>query len=104
MAKSLSAAEVNHLRRLVAWVECEVGPTPEDLIKTAQHISPAVGDVSDDAKQRLQASLEHATKVPQYVRQALKALRKVVASAPGEVVDAELTEASGLPGPRLGEK
>jgi len=104
MSKSLSAAELNHLRRLVAWVECEIGPTPEELIETARKIAPAVDDVSEEAKARLQTSLERAAKAPQYVRQAIKALRKVVAHAPGEVVDADLHDMPGLPGPRLGHE
>lgn len=101
MAKTLSTAEVNHLRRLVAWIDCEIGPSPEEIIATARGITPSVGEVDDEAKQRMTASLEKAAAVPKYVRQAVKALRKATAQAPGDVVDVEPAASNELPAPNL---
>lgn len=92
MSRQLGKAEVNHLRRLLAWVACEVGQTPEELIATARKIAPAVGDVSDEGIARLQGSLAKAAAIPMYVRKAVKSLHKVVAEMPGEIVDAEMGE------------
>lgn len=90
MSKTLSTAEINHLRRLLGWVSCEIGPSVEEQIATAKSIAPAVGEISDAAKQRLIASAEKAAAVPKYVRQAVKALRKATVSVDGEIVDGEL--------------
>lgn len=100
MSKTLSTAEINHLRRLVAWIDLEIGPSPEEIIATAKKIAPAVGEVSDEGKDRLQASLLKAANVPIYVRKAVKALRKVAEQTAGEVVDAESVTKGGLPAPR----
>ncbi|MDU8350713.1 hypothetical protein RYA05_02275 [Pseudomonas syringae pv. actinidiae] len=90
MSKTLKDAEVNHLRRLLAWIECEHGQSPEELVATVKEIAPAIGDLSDEAKQRLVASHEKAASVPKYIRQAVKMLRKSIADTEGEIVDAEL--------------
>lgn len=102
MSKTLSTAEINHLRRLVAWVDCEIGPSPEEMIDTAKRIAPAVGEVSDEGKQRLMSSLAKSANVPKYVRQAVKALRKAVEQAPGDIVDIEPTAKNELPAPMIG--
>lgn len=92
--KTLSQAEINHLRRLVGWVDCEIGQSPEEMIETVKGIAPAIGDLSDEAKQRLVASHEKAASVPKYVRQAIKALRKTLAGTEGDTMDAELIDES----------
>lgn len=103
MSKTLSTAEINHLRRLVAWIDVEIGPAPEELIDIAKRIAPTVGEVSDEGKERLQAQLEKAAAIPRYVRQAIKALRKVTVQTPGELVDAEPASPKELPPPMLGQ-
>lgn len=104
MGKTLSTAEINHLRRLLGWVRCEVGQSPEELIETAKAIAPAVEELSEEGRQRLVKSAEKAAAVPAYVRQAIKALEKAILGQPGEIVDAEIsqTSKSSLPRPSLG--
>ena len=100
MSKTLSTAEINHLRRLIAWIDCEIGPSADEQIATAKKIAPAVGPISDKAKQRLVDSAEKAAAVPDYVRKAIKALRKATANVDGQIVDAELSGAA-LPPPSI---
>ena len=73
----LRASDLNHLRRLLAWVACEIGQAPDELVKTVQGLLPALGhEVADEAKLRLVQAHREAASVPQYVRTAIKALGK----------------------------
>lgn len=90
MSKTLKDSDVNHLRRLLAWVECEIGQSPEELVKVVGEIAPVVGEPTDEAKQRLVESYEKSASVPKYLRQAVKALKKSIAGAEGDIVDADL--------------
>ena len=100
MKRRLTAAEINHLRRLLGWVACEVGQTPEELIATVRKIAPAVGAIDDAAKGRLVEAHAKATAVPKYVRAAIASLRKAI--DPDVVtVDGELADArKELPAPK----
>ncbi|WP_275628787.1 hypothetical protein [Pseudomonas sp. 273] len=89
-ARRLSRSEMNHLRRLIAWVRCEVGAQPEEIITTVHELAPQLGDISEDAKQRLAKWHQRAEAVPQYVRAAIKALEKVAQEEAGETVEGEL--------------
>lgn len=80
----LSNAAANHLRRLVAWVRCDVGQSPEELVNTIKEIAPAIGEISEEAKQLLVLAHREATAVPQYVRAAIRALEKSIAGIPDE--------------------
>jgi len=91
MSKTLSTAEINHLRRLLGWVECEIGQTTDELIATAKKIAPAVGEISEEGRQRMIESAEKADRVPAYIRQAVKMLRKATREVDGEIVDVEAT-------------
>jgi hypothetical protein len=91
-SKTLKQAEINHLRRLVAWVDCEIGQSPEEFVATVKDIAPHIDELSDGAKQRLVESHEKKASVPKYVRQAVKALRKTLAGTEGDTVDAELVD------------
>jgi hypothetical protein len=53
MNRALSKAEVNHLRRLIGYVRCEIMQSPDELVATVQSICPAIGEISDEGKQRL---------------------------------------------------
>ncbi len=88
MDKALSKAQINHLRRLLGWVRCEVWQSPEEFVETLKRIAPAVGTPDAAAKRRLAETYEKAASVPKYVRAAIKALEPVVREAEGEVVDA----------------
>ena len=100
MKRRLTNAEINHLRRLLGWVACEVGQTPEELVATARKIAPAVGAINDAAKGRLVDAHTKAAAVLKYVRAAVVALSKAI--EPDVVtVDGELAEArKELPAPQ----
>lgn len=86
MAKELNKAQVNHLRRLLGWVRCEIPPSPDEVVKIVHGIAPVIDN--EDAKQKMVAWHREAASVPKYIRAALKALEPVVAEAKGEIVDA----------------
>ncbi|MGB3069781.1 MAG: hypothetical protein WBC18_14600 [Ottowia sp.] len=84
----MKRSDLNHLRRLVAWVQCEIGEGPEEVVARMKGIAGTLGhpEISDEAKQRLVHHHDHARAVPQYVRSAVKALDRY-ARAPGAPVD-----------------
>lgn len=89
-------SDLNHLRRLVAWVRCEIGPSPEELQAGMQYIAAhGVGPADDAARQRMVEAYDKARSVPKYVRAAVKALDGY-ARAPGAVVDASAREVRRL--------
>lgn len=85
----MKRSDINHLRRLIGWVSCEIGQSPEELVATVKKMLPGTGNIGDDAKQRIVEAHDRARNVPAYVRDAVKALRKTVGEQ-GEIVDAEL--------------
>ena len=94
MKRRLTTAEINHLRRLISWVACDVGQAPEELVATVQKIVPAIGDISDAGKGRLVEAHARASAVPKYVHAAVVALRKAI--EPDVVtVDGEIVRARG---------
>ena len=96
MAKSLKASDVNHLRRMVAWVRCEYFMTPEELVAVVRDNAAVLGEPSPEAKARLVAWYGEKKAVPKYVHAAVKALEKVYQDEPGEIVDGENVSASRL--------
>lgn len=101
---TLTAAEVNHLRRLVAWVDCDAGQEPDAMVDMVRAICERLGDVSEEGKARLVESHAQASNVPQYVRAAIKALRKTLAAQPAMFEDATEVEPPALPAPNVGAK
>ena len=91
MSKTISTAEVNHLRLLLGWVRCEVGQDHNEIIETMKSIAPTVQlhELSNDSKQRLVDAYNKSIKVPKYVRRAIKQLELVVIESQGEIVDAQ---------------
>jgi hypothetical protein len=87
MNRALTKAEVNHLRRLIGYVRCEILQNPDELVATVQKIYPAIGEISEKGKQRLVESYEKAIAVPKYVRDAIRALEKVIIENQGEILD-----------------
>jgi ElaB/YqjD/DUF883 family membrane-anchored ribosome-binding protein len=85
----LTDAEINHLRRLLAYVRCDIGQSPEEMKETIRSIAPAVENASDEGKERLVAAYKKAESVPKYVRAAVKALEKTIVRHHGEIVDAD---------------
>jgi hypothetical protein len=96
---TLTAAEVSHLRRLVAWVDCDAGQEPDAMVDTVRAICERLGDVSEEGKARLVASHAQASNAPRYVRAAIKALRKTLAAQPAMFEDATEVEQPVLPAP-----
>lgn len=94
MAKSLSKSDVNHLRRLLGWVRCEIPPAPDEVVKIVHSIAPAID--SEDAKQKMVEWHREASSVPKYIRAALKALAPLVEEARGEIVEGENVSARRL--------
>lgn len=100
MAKELSKAQVNHLRRLLGWVRCEIPPAPEEIVKIVHDIAPAID--SEDGKRRLVEWHREAQSVPKYIRAALKSLEPLVKDAEGELIDAETRREARLEPPKRG--
>ena len=90
----MNRAQVNHLRKLLAWVRCEIGQSPEELVETVRDISGKWdGPISPDAERRLVEAHDKARSVPKYVREAIKSLEPL--TKPGDVI------ASGSPSMRV---
>ncbi|HHH9219766.1 TPA: hypothetical protein ACP303_004227 [Pseudomonas aeruginosa] len=89
-ARRLTRAEMNHLRRLIGWVRCEVGAEPEKIATAAKEALVHFQCVTEDGKQRLLEHYQKSVAIPNYIRAALKALEKVCQEEPAEVVDGEL--------------
>lgn len=88
MRRKLRNSELSHLRRLVGWVSCEIGQSPDDLVSTVQNIVSKTGiEISECGKSRLIDSHRKAESVPKYVRAAIKALRKTIAEQEGDIID-----------------
>ncbi len=89
-ARRLTRAEMNHLRRLIGWVRCEVGAEPEGIVTAAKEALDQFQGVSEDGKRRLLEHYQKSAAIPKYIRAAIKALEKVCLEDPTEVVDGEL--------------
>lgn len=72
----MKRADLKHLRRLVAWVQCEIGQSPEELVATTRTIADKLGnpELDHDAQVRMVQAHDRARAVPAYVRAAVKAL------------------------------
>lgn len=77
----MKRSEINHLRRLLGWVRCDIGQAPADMQATMIDIADKLDNppIDDAAKGRLVEGYRRAEAVPQYVRDAVKALEKALA-------------------------
>lgn len=80
-ALPMTDAEVNHLRRLLAWIRCEYMLDEsmrrgfvDGLALTVQHDMQS----ADEASVMLQKKADEINKIPSYVRQAVKMLTKAM--------------------------
>lgn len=88
--RPLTDTEVNHLRKLLGWIDGEIGQAPEDMLATLKKIAPAIGqDLSEEGRLRMKESYNKAAAVPKYVRAAVAALRKTLVKCEGEVMDVD---------------
>lgn len=84
----MTQAELNHLRRLVAWVRCEYFFEPDEYVNLArEHMAMGIGPSDDDAKQRMVEYHDKLRQCPKYVHAAVKSLSKYLTDH-GPVVDA----------------
>ena len=94
--KTIKQSDINHLRRLLGYVRCEIGCDEQETIKRYAELSGVFDhDLDEAAKQRIVESIRKAASVPQYIRRALAALEKVVKES-GDTVDAETLDKSIL--------
>lgn len=79
---ALKVAHVNHLRRLLAWLECEYTLNEHMQAGVMQGVTELVesGLTSPErASQVLQTTADRVNRVPAYVRDAVKSLKKAIA-------------------------
>lgn len=78
----MKQSDLNHLRRLLGWIRCDIGQAPGEMVQTMIDVAGKLGnpEISPEAQGRLMESYRRAEAVPIYVRDAVKALEKVVAA------------------------
>ncbi|WP_293000035.1 hypothetical protein [Nevskia sp.] len=91
MTPRLTQAELNHLRRLLGWVRCEIGPSPEEHKAIVGNILDKIGpdEVSDAGRARLVDAHRRIESVPGYVRAAVESLSKVLEPHVGRTLDSD---------------
>jgi hypothetical protein len=95
----MKQSDLNHLRRLVAWIRGEIGQSPEEFLASYRQMAGMLGDapITDEAKQRMVEAYDRARRAPKYVRAAVKALGKYVKdSSNGSTVEEEPAESIDL--------
>lgn len=76
----MTEAEVNHLRRVLGWMRCEMGQEPDEMVAMTNALVARLGPLEDPegARVRLQASYERAASYPAYIRHGIKMLTKAL--------------------------
>ena len=96
----MTEAQVNHLRRLLAWMRCE-WTLDEDMqrgfLLGASARSQIDGISSDRVNQVVQDKVEQINSVPIYVRQAVKMLTKALRDHERRagIIDAPISSGAG---------
>lgn len=74
----MKKSDINHLYRLLGWVRCEIGQTPDEMVSTMRAIADKIGpiDIPDERKKDIVEAHDRARLVPKYIRDAVKALEK----------------------------
>ncbi|MFA1682519.1 hypothetical protein [Achromobacter dolens] len=103
----MKQSDLNHLRRLLGWVRCDIGQDPAGQQQTMIDIAGKLGidSIDADAKARLVEGYRRAEAVPVYVRDAVKALEKNLAAVgrdPGVVAPRATAETRANAGFTLG--
>ena len=92
VAMPITDAEVNHLRRLLAWMRCEYNLSEEGQrgMVTGLNMAVAAGAPVDRAQAVLDEEVARVRRVPVYIRQAHKMLTKAIRDhdAKTRIVDA----------------
>ncbi|WPQ33669.1 hypothetical protein [Achromobacter xylosoxidans] len=103
----MKQSDLNHLRRLLGWVRCDIGQDPAGQQLTMIDIAGKlpIDSIDADAKARLVEGYRRAEAVPVYVRDAVKALEKALAAVgrdPGVVAPRATAETRANAGFTLG--
>lgn len=90
----MKTSDINHLRRLLAWVRADIGQTPQEIEAMVADIAAKLGnpDIDDNARARLVNTHDRARAVPKYVREAVKALEKHVGYSGQTIEDTAWSE------------
>lgn len=93
--QEMTDAQVNHLRRLLAWIVCEYNLSDEGQRGIMHGLHMAVSGGADQARAQavLDAEIERVRRVPAYIRQAVIMLTKAVREhdAQSHVIDAAIS-------------
>lgn len=87
----MKQSDLNHLRRLLGWIRCDIGQSPGEIQQTMIDVADGLGhpEISPEAKARMVEAYHRAESIPLYVRAAVKALEKALANGgPHSGVDA----------------
>lgn len=89
----MKQSDLKHLRRLVGWIRCEIGESPEEYVAGVQAIAEKLSHppIDDAARQRLVEGYDRRRAVPKYVREAVRALDRY-ARAPGAVIEVKVRQ------------
>ena len=82
----MKRSDLTHLRRLVAWVRCEIGQTPDELVETVRNLAERGLTTDEAGMERMVQAHDDARSVPKYVRDAVMAL-EAYTSGPVTTVD-----------------
>lgn len=77
----MKRSDLNHLRRLLGWIRCDIGQSPAELQQTMINVADGLGhpEISQEAKARMVENYRRAEAIPLYVRAAVRALEKALA-------------------------
>ena len=93
MKAQLTQSDVNHLRRLLGWVRCEIGQSPEEMRAMLLRLAPSIQFIDDAGQARIIEQYQKTNAVPKYVRQAIKALELSLIRYDGGIIDADAVTA-----------
>lgn len=76
----MKQSDLNHLRRVLAWLSCEMGQEPAAMVEMTAAIVAKIGPITDPegARIRLQEGYDKAASYPVYLRQGVKMLTKAL--------------------------
>ena len=77
----MTEAEVNHLRRLLAWMRCEWMLDPDmqrGMLSAVEHLGAAGAITHDEATAAIAERAQKINVCPAYVRQAVKMLTQAI--------------------------
>jgi hypothetical protein len=79
--KTLKQSDINHLQKLLGWVECLIGQDESQVVELAKNLAPKLIEIGKDpseVKDVFIDDLKRSQQTPLYVRAAVKTLRKII--------------------------